>query len=65
MKKIDVVLQSQIERKSGLKIGQLRKWRQRYGFPPAQLGAAGLAVYSIETVDKLVLIRRLLERNPS
>jgi DNA-binding transcriptional MerR regulator len=61
MKNIEVVLQSQIERKSGLGIEQLRKWRQRYGFPPAQLGTAGLAVYSIETVDKLVLIRRLLE----
>ena len=61
MKKIEVVLQSQIERKSGLKIGQLRKWRQRYGFPPSELGPQGLAIYSIETVDKLVLIRRLLE----
>jgi DNA-binding transcriptional MerR regulator len=61
MKNIEVVLQSQIERKSGLGIEQLRKWRQRYGFPPAQLGTSGLAVYSIETVDKLVLIRRLLE----
>jgi len=61
MKKIEVVSQSQIERKSGLKIGQLRKWRQRYGFPPSELGPQGLAIYSIETFDKLVLIRRLLE----
>ena len=61
MKKLGVVLQSQIERKSGLGIEQLRKWRQRFGFPPAQTGLSGRSVYSVETVDKLVLIRRLLE----
>jgi len=61
MKKAEVVLQSQIEHKTGLSIGQLRKWRQRYGFPPVEKGSTGGAIYSIETVEMLLLIKRLLE----
>ena len=55
------VLQSQIERKTGFGIDQLRKWRQRYGFPPAETGVDGGAVYSNETITKLALIKRLIE----
>ena len=61
MLKLEVVLQSQIERKSGLGIEQLRKWRQRYGFPPTEKGITGGVVYSVKTVEKLILIKRLLE----
>ena len=55
------VLQSQIERKTGFGIDQLRKWRQRYGFPPAETGVDGRAIYSKETITKLALIKRLME----
>jgi methanogenic corrinoid protein MtbC1 len=56
-----LVLQSGIERRTGFGIEQLRKWRQRFGFPPAQYGLDGKAVYSRDTVDRLVVIKRLLE----
>jgi len=55
------VLQSQIERKTGFGIDQLRKWRQRYGFPPAETGVDGGAIYSNDTISKLALIKRLIE----
>jgi len=61
MFKLEIVLQSQIERKLGLGIDQLRKWRQRYGFPPTETDITGGAVYSVKTVEKLILIKRLLE----
>ena len=55
------VLQSEIERRTGFGIEQLRKWRQRFGFPPAQYEASGRAIYSREAVDRLLVIKRLLE----
>ena len=55
------VLQSEIELITGFGIGQLRKWRQRFDFPPAQYGENGGAIYSSETVDRLLVIKRLLE----
>ena len=55
------VLSSEIERETGFGIGQLRKWRQRYGFPPMGATADGKAAYSRKTVDQLLLIKRLLE----
>jgi len=55
------VLQSEIERLTGFGIEQLRKWRQRFGFPPAQYGVNGRAIYSRESVDRLLVIKRLLE----
>ena len=61
MPKNAFVLQSEIELITGLGIGQLRKWRQRFGFPPAQYGENGGAIYSSETVDRLLVIKRLLE----
>ena len=61
MDKDAFVLQSQIERKTGFRIDQLRKWRQRYGFPPAETGVDGGAIYSNDTISKLALIKRLIE----
>ena len=61
MPKNSFVLQAEIERTTGFGIEQLRKWRQRFGFPPAQYGVNGRAVYSRESVDRLLVIKRLLE----
>ena len=61
MPKNAFVLQSEIERLTGFGIEQLRKWRQRFGFPPAQYDASGGAVYARESVDRLLVIKRLLE----
>lgn len=55
------VLQSEIELITGFSIGQLRKWRQRFDFPPAQYDANGGAIYSNESLDRLLVIKRLLE----
>jgi len=55
------VSSSEIERETGFGKGQLRKWRQRFGFPPAEASADGKTVYSRKTVDQLLLIKRLLE----
>jgi hypothetical protein len=55
------VLQSEIERRTGFSVEQLRKWRQRFGFPPAQYEGNGKAIYSRESVDRLMVIKRLLE----
>jgi DNA-binding transcriptional MerR regulator len=51
---------SDIERETGLGKDQLRKWRQRYNFPPIELTADGKAAYSRKTVDQLCLIKRLI-----
>jgi methanogenic corrinoid protein MtbC1 len=61
MSKNAVVLQSEIERITGFSIEQLRKWRQRFSFPPAQYDVSGRAIYSRESVDRLIVIKRLLE----
>ena len=55
------VLQSEIERLTGFGIEQLRKWRQRFGFPPAQHDVSGRVVYARESIDRLMVIKRLLE----
>jgi MerR family transcriptional regulator, light-induced transcriptional regulator len=52
---------SEIERETGFGKDQLRKWRQRFGFPPRELALDGQSVYSLKTVDQLHLIKRLLE----
>ena len=52
---------SEIERETGFGIDQLRKWRQRYGFPPKESTSDGKMTYSLKTVDQLLLIKRLLE----
>ena len=55
------VLPSEIERETGLGKDQLRKWRQRFGFPSVESRPDGSAAYSRKTVDQLLLIKRLLE----
>ena len=55
------VLQSEIERRTGFGIEQLRKWRQRFGFPPAQYESSGRAIYSRDSVERLLVIKRLIE----
>jgi DNA-binding transcriptional MerR regulator len=52
---------SEIERETGFGKDQLRKWRQRYGFPPRESNLDGQPTFSLETVDQLHLIKRLLE----
>ena len=55
------VLQSEIERLTGFGVEKLRKWRQRFGFPSAEHGVDGRAIYSRESVDRLLVIKRLIE----
>ncbi len=55
------VFPSEIERETGFGKDQLRKWRQRFGFPPVEATPQGKAAYSRKTVDQLLLIKRLLE----
>jgi len=52
---------SEIERETGFGKEQLRKWRQRFGFPPKESNDEGKIAYSVDTVDQLHLIKRLLE----
>ncbi len=54
-------LPSEIERETGFGKEQLRKWRQRFGFPPKESNVDGKIAYSGQTVEQLHLIRRLLE----
>ena len=54
-------LPSEIERETGFGKEQLRKWRQRFGFPPKESNDVGKIAYSVDTVDQLHLIKRLLE----
>ena len=54
-------LPSEIERESGFGKEQLRKWRQRFGFPPKESNDDGKIAYSGNTVEQLHLIKRLLE----
>ena len=54
-------LPSEIERETGFGKEQLRKWRQRFGFPPKESSGDGKIAYSVKTVEQLHLIKRLLE----
>ena len=54
-------LPSEIERETGFGKEQLRKWRQRFGFPPKESNEDGKVAYSCNTVEQLHLIKRLLE----
>jgi DNA-binding transcriptional MerR regulator len=56
-----LIASSEIERETGFGKEQLRKWRQRFKFPPVDLTAEGKPAYSRETVNQLLLIKRLLE----
>jgi methanogenic corrinoid protein MtbC1 len=56
-----LVLSTEIERETGFRKDQLRKWRQRFGFPKVESTVNGKSAYSSQTVDQLLLIKRLLE----
>ena len=52
---------SDMERRTGLGKDQLRKWRQRFGFPLLESTPSGKTAYSIKTIGRLVSIKRLLD----
>ena len=52
---------TEIERFTGFGKDQLRKWRQRFGFPLLELTPSGKTAYSIKTIDRLLSIKRLLD----
>ncbi|MCB1888212.1 MAG: MerR family transcriptional regulator [Rhodocyclaceae bacterium] len=51
-----------IERDTGLSKDVLRKWEQRYGFPAPLRDAQGERIYPEEQLQRLRLIRRLVDR---
>jgi MerR family transcriptional regulator, light-induced transcriptional regulator len=53
---------STVERETGLSKDTLRVWERRYGFPAPHRDANGERVYAREEVEKLILIKRLLDR---
>lgn len=53
---------STVERETGLLKDTLRVWEKRYGFPAPGRDENGERVYSREQVDKLIIIKRLIDR---
>ena len=53
---------SAVERETGLSKDTLRVWEKRYGFPNPGRDANGERVYRREEVEKLVIIKRLIDR---
>jgi DNA-binding transcriptional MerR regulator/methylmalonyl-CoA mutase cobalamin-binding subunit len=51
-----------VERDTGLSKDTLRVWERRYGFPQPQRDAYGERVYPLEQLDKLRLIKRLMDQ---
>ncbi|MBM3348070.1 MAG: MerR family transcriptional regulator, partial [Betaproteobacteria bacterium] len=51
-----------VERETGLGKDTLRVWERRYGFPKPLRDAGGERVYPAEQVEKLRVIRRLMDR---
>ena len=51
-----------MERDTGLSKDTLRMWERRYGFPEPLRDANGERVYPVGQVEKLQLIKRLMER---
>ncbi len=52
---------SAVERETGLSKDVLRKWEGRYGFPAPERDAHGERVYPPEQVNRLRLIKRLMD----
>jgi MerR family transcriptional regulator, light-induced transcriptional regulator len=50
-----------VERDTGLSKDTLRVWERRYGFPAPQRDAIGERAYSLSEVEKLRLLKRLLD----
>ncbi len=57
----EIVASSDIERETGFSSDLLRKWRQRFGFPNFLPAGQPTRSYSRQTVNQLLLIKRLLE----
>jgi DNA-binding transcriptional MerR regulator len=53
---------SAVERDTGLSKDTLRIWERRYAFPHPQRDAHGERVYPFDQVEKLRVVKRLLER---
>lgn len=51
-----------VERDTGLSKDTLRVWERRYGFPDPRRDAHGERVYPAEQVEKLRLVKRLMDR---
>lgn len=51
-----------VERDTGLSKDVLRMWERRYGFPTPERDANGERLYSGEQVDRLRLIKRLMDQ---
>lgn len=52
---------SAVERDTGLSKDTLRVWERRYGFPQPERDAFGERSYPVDQVDRLRIIRRLLD----
>ncbi|WVN41742.1 MerR family transcriptional regulator [beta proteobacterium MWH-UniP1] len=52
---------SAVERDTGLSKDTLRVWERRYGFPNPERDAFGERIYPLEQVDRLRVIRRLMD----
>jgi MerR family transcriptional regulator, light-induced transcriptional regulator len=52
---------SAVERDTGLSKDTLRVWERRYGFPQPARDAFGERVYPVDQVDKLRVMRRLMD----
>lgn len=50
-----------VSRETGIAKEVLRKWESRYGFPAPQRDASGNRLYSTEQIDRLRLIKRLID----
>lgn len=50
-----------VERDTGLSKDTLRVWERRYGFPQPQRDNIGERAYSLDEVDKLRIVKRLLD----
>ena len=50
-----------VERDTGLSKDTLRVWERRYGFPTPSRDAAGERAYTLEQVEKLRIVKRLLD----
>jgi DNA-binding transcriptional MerR regulator len=53
---------SAVERDTGLPKDTLRMWERRYGFPQPARDVNGERIYPVSQVDKLQLIKRLMDR---
>jgi MerR family transcriptional regulator, light-induced transcriptional regulator len=52
---------SAVERDTGLSKDTLRVWERRYGFPTPERDSVGERAYSLEQVEKLRIVKRLMD----